>query len=249
MSEKRAGLERIVEVLRGHYGRPRRAPVTDPLQMILWENVAYLVDDEARAAAYGLLERRVGTDPRDILAAPEETLLEVARAGGIMADRRVSRLRRVAEIAIEKFGGDLRDVVNGPIDQAKRGLRKFPGIGEPGAEKILLFARRHPILALDSNGLRVLSRLGFGAEKKSYAATYRCVQEAASREIRADCDGLIAAHLLLRRHGQTLCKASTPLCDRCPLRHHCRYFRSRPRHHDKVGPARPAAGRWSAGPH
>jgi endonuclease-3 len=240
---RRSVLERIVDDLGRHYGPPVPPPVSDPLQMILWENVAYLADDEARAAAYALLERRVGTDPRAILAAPDEALLEVARAGGIMAERRPAKIRDVAEIVVAEFDGDLSRLVAGPLDKAKRGLRKFPGIGEPGAEKILLFARRQPILALDSNGLRVLSRLGFGEERKSYAATYRSVQEAASREIRADFDRLITTHLLLRRHGRTLCKTNAPVCERCPVRDHCRYFESRRTSADRVTRSRPAAGR------
>ena len=37
--------------------------------------------------------------------------------------------------------------------------------GEPGAEKVLLFSGSAPVLALDSNALRVLLRLGFGLPK------------------------------------------------------------------------------------
>ena len=50
---------------------------------------------------------------------------------------------------------------------------QFPMIGEPGAEKILLFSGVLAVLALDSNGVRVLVRLGVGEERKSYAATYK----------------------------------------------------------------------------
>ena len=57
---------------------------------------------------------------------------------------------------------------------------QFPSIGEPGAEKILLFARVYPVLGLDSNGVRVLTRLGLVVEAKSYAATYRGVQRLAA---------------------------------------------------------------------
>jgi endonuclease-3 len=65
----------------------------------------------------------------------------------------------------------LKSVLKLPLPKAKKALQKFPGIGEPGAEKILLFTRTHPLMALESNGLRVLVRLGFGAEHKNYATT------------------------------------------------------------------------------
>lgn len=75
-------------------------------------------------------------------------------------------------------------------------------------------------VALDSNGLRVLLRLGYGAERKSYRA-YREVQAAAMAELPADCDTLVRAHLLLRTHGRTLCRATRPTGDGCPLRAGC----------------------------
>jgi endonuclease III len=31
------------------------------------------------------------------------------------------------------------------------------------------------------------------------------------------------AHLRLRRHGETLCKRTAPLCPECPLRARCAY--------------------------
>jgi len=108
-------------------------------------------------------------------------------------------------------------------------LKKFPGIGDPGAEKILLFSRTHPILALESNGLRALIRIGFGEELKNYAATYRSAQEAVKDQLTSDSVEdyvwLIRAHLLLRRHGQELCKRTEPICTSCPLTENCRYWR------------------------
>src|SRR5262249_44787263 len=122
--------------------------------------------------------------------------------------------------------GDLEAVLKQPPAQSKKALKKFPGIGDPGAEKILLFSRTHPIFALDSNGLRVLLRLGFANELKSYSATYRSAQESIAGEIKKDFDWLIAAHQLLRRHGQELCKATTPLCPRCAIKASCRYYQN-----------------------
>jgi hypothetical protein len=62
-------------------------------------------------------------------------------------------------------------------------------VGEPGAEKILLFAGRQALLAPESNGLRVLVRLGLVREEKSYAKTYAASREAAKglKRSRAGC--------------------------------------------------------------
>jgi len=211
--------------LRDFYGPPRRPHVTDPFEQILWENVAYLADDQGREEAFETLRGTVGTKPEEILAAPRAKLLRVARHG-ILPEKFAQKLHAGARIALEDFGGDLRKVVRRPLPEAKKALRKFPGIGEPGAEKILLFSRSYPLFAPDSNGLRVLLRLGFGKEEKSYAASYRSAQEAVRGELPDGFDALIEARELLRRHGQELCRRRNPACQECPLNDRCLFYKS-----------------------
>ena len=102
-------------------------------------------------------------------------------------------------------------------------LRKFPSIGEPYADRILLFNGKKVTLAPDSNALRVLLRLGYGEESKSYATTYRSVCAATAAELR-DAAFAQRAHVLLRRHGQEVCKRSAPRCEVCPLRAQCAWY-------------------------
>jgi len=59
-----------------------------------------------------------------------------------------------------------------------RALQQFPAIGVPGAERVLLLTGRLPVLAVDSNGLRVLTRIGYAHKLKDYARTYRAVRAA-----------------------------------------------------------------------
>jgi endonuclease-3 len=224
MPKARESFRNIIEGLQNFYGRPEPPKVTDPLGMILLENVAYLLSDERREQAFNTLRARVGLTPPEILMAHEETLLEVARLGGMLPAARVEKLRRIAQTALQEFDGNLEGVLKQPLAKAKKSLKKFPGIGDPGAEKILLFSRTHPILALDSNGLRVLLRLGYGEERKSYASTYRSAQEAVDSELKKDFGWLIAAHQLLRRHGQETCKTNGPLCPSCPIKSSCEYY-------------------------
>lgn len=228
MSKTPRSFSRIIEELQRYYGAPEPPRVTDPLGMILLENVAYLVSDERREQAFDTLRQRVGLTPPEILTAHEETLLEVARLGGMHPAARVEKLRRIAQIALQEFEGELDKALKLPLAKAKKSLKKFPGIGDPSAEKILLFSKTHPILALDSNGLRVLLRLGYGEERKSYSSTYRSAQEAVNDGMNKDCDWLIAAHQLLRRHGQELCKMKAPICSPCPVKKYCAYYKANP---------------------
>ncbi len=73
-------------------------------------------------------------------------------------------------------------------------------IGEPGADKILALTGTARLVPLDSNALRVVQRLGL-----------------APRTVAACAE----AGLLLRVHGQELCKRAAPRCGECALNASC----------------------------
>ena len=223
---KGLSLRKAIRMLKKHYGAPALLPTTDPFELILWENVVYLATPSRRRQAFEELKRLVGTSPDAILSASTDAL-ESVTSRGVLKNTFAVRLRECALIAVNDFGSDLASAIKGPIEVAKHALRSFPGIGEPGAEKILLFSGRHALLAPESNGLRVLVRLGLVIEEKSYARTYAGSREAA-KELPPEPSAMQEAHLLLQQHGQTLCKRNVPLCEACPLVLVCAYaLRSR----------------------
>ncbi|HWD39174.1 MAG TPA: hypothetical protein VG944_10025 [Fimbriimonas sp.] len=196
--------------------------------MIVWEIVAYLADDATRTQAFEALREQVGLSPEAILSASLDTLEGITKTGGSIAfQERARRLQETARMTMEEFGGELERVLEQPPRKAKKALMKFPMVGEPGAEKILLFCGAWPVLALDSNGLRVLLRLGYGAESSNYSASYRSAQAAGKDELPQDCGILTATHHLLRRHGLEICKRNVPLCEACPISSLCNYYRDR----------------------
>jgi len=223
MPDESLTLGEAVKLLKEHYGPPAPLPTDDPFELILLENVAYLAPPARRREAFEQLKRTVGTAPEAILAA-ESSALESITARGILKSTFAGKLRECARIALEQFGGDLEAVIREPLAKAKRSLRCFPGIGEPGAEKILLFTGQQSLLATESNGLRVLVRLGLVREEKSYSRMYAASRQAAT-DLPAEPNIMQEAHLLLQKHGQTLCKRENPLCGECPLAPECAYAR------------------------
>lgn len=218
-----ASLPGVVAALAAHHGRPAPPPTADPFELILFENVAYLASPARRLEAWSLLRDTVGTTPAALLAAKPKALARVT-ANGILAGTFAKKLRACARIAVDDFDGDLAAALDAPPEAAARALRKFPGIGAPGAEKILLFSGRAALLAPESNGLRVLVRLGLARDEGSYAKTYataRALGAALGSNPRLVRD----AHLLLRRHGETLCRRTAPRCADCPLRARCAFAR------------------------
>jgi endonuclease III len=210
-----------IAALRRHHGAPEPPPTSDPFELVLLENVAYLATPERRRAAFEDLRAHVGTRPDQVLAA-KKAALEAVTARGILKGTFAEKLRQCARIAVERFGGSLDAAADAPLAEAKKSLQAFPGIGEPGAEKILLFSGRQPLLAPESNGLRVMARLGVIREEKSYARTY-AAGRLAGEELPRTIAGMQEAHLLLMGHGQTLCRRAHPQCSACPLATRCAY--------------------------
>lgn len=169
-----------------------------------------------------MLEKRVGLEPSDILHAPLKTLHAIARHGGAnAADERAKRLGAAADRVVKKWNGDLSRVLRLPLVDARRELMKYPAIGGPGAERILLLAGAQPVLGLDSNALRGLQRLGFGDERAPWSQGYRDTQAAADADLPRTVPIRRRAYLLLKHHGQTVCRRSAPHCPQCPLLDDC----------------------------
>jgi endonuclease III len=213
----------VVTKLEKHYGKSH-PPLRDPFELILYENIAYLASDDRREQAFRELKKRVGTRPADLLTARAEELAEIAAIGGIFPALRARRLQESARLVRDEFGGDLGSALKKlhPA-RARKALKKFPTVGDPGADKILLFTGAVPVLALESNGLRVMVRLGFARDRKNYSAMYKDTQAALKDQTGTQCAPLIAAHQILKRHGQELCRRSTPRCEACPLQKDCPY--------------------------
>ena len=225
MTDSTSKLAQLLNGLEKFYGKPKPPHPTDPFEMVLYTNCGYPATDASCKKAFDALKRRVGLNADDILAAPNAKLTEVLRLGGIVPELRAARLKEISALVKHTFGGDLRAVLKKPLQEAKKSLKKFPTIGDPGAEKILLFTKTAPVAAIPSNCVHVPLRLGFGEEKKNYAASYRSAQEAIRAQLPEDCGTLLRAYLLLKQHGQELCKRSRPRCRSCPVSSDCVYFK------------------------
>lgn len=213
----------IIAKLKGHYGGPKVPPAKGPFELVMWENACYLLPDQRRAAVFEGLRKRTGLNAKAILKADADVLLELATMGGMRPRVRVFRWQEIARITMDQFGGDLNQILHLPYAHAKKALKQFPNIGDPGAEKILMFCGASPGLPLEWNGLRVLTHVGYGRWQKNYGAAYRSVQGALTPELPRKPEAIAQAHLLLRQHGKEICRDKTPRCYECPVKELCAY--------------------------
>jgi endonuclease III len=203
---------------------------TDPYLFLVWWHCGYPASDSACAKGWGSLTNSIGTDPARLLAAPPKELAAALKPGGMVPELRALRLREIADRVQRQFGGDLSAGLKElSIAQVRATLRKFPGIGNPGADRILLFAGIAPVAAVPSNCVHVLARIQAGRERENYGQTYNEVQQTIEAGTPAEFDARMRAYLLLKCHGQSICKRTNPKCDACPIATSCAFFAGKTR--------------------
>jgi endonuclease III len=214
----------MLNELEAHYGRQTSGWPGDPYQFIVWWNCGYPPSDAACCKGWAALEKEIGASPKEILAARTAVLARALKAGGLIPGLRARRLKEIAAKVTSEFGGDILSGLTGPVAAARKTLKLFHGIADPGADRILLFGKIAAVAAVPSNCPHVLVRIRRGTACASYGVEYRDAQHSLAEELPETFQARMRAYLLLKKHGQELCKRGTPKCDECPLNSACSYF-------------------------
>ncbi len=216
-------LPKLLDELERYYGKQAASWPVDPYAFIVWWQCGYPPSDAACAKGWEKLRGAVDIEPQALLQASNSKLAALLKAGGLVPQLRAQRLKEIAKRVKDELGGDLAAALRRPLAEARKVLKQFPGIADPGADRILLFAGIAPIAAVPSNSPQVLSRILHARERQSYLANYREAQAAIAAQVAQTYDARRRAFLLLKRHGQELCKRTRPLCEKCPIRFACRF--------------------------
>jgi endonuclease III len=225
-------LPQLLDSLESHYGPQSPNWPTDPYLFLVWWHCGYPASDAACAKGWESLKSRIGLEPDRLLAAEPSPLALALKPGGMVPELRAMRLKEIAARVQNEFGGDLIAALKGlSIPKARAALRKFPNIAGPGADRILLFAGLSPVAAVPSNCPHVLTRIYRrqlpGHEGENYNRDYTFAQEIVSAQVPATSDARVRAYLLLKCHGQQLCKRSNPKCGICPVAQSCVFSRAK----------------------
>jgi endonuclease-3 len=212
----------LLDKLEAHYGPQLPNWPTDPYLFLAWWHSGYPASDASCAKGWESLKTRIGLEPDSLLAADPSQLAVALKPGGMVPELRAMRLKEIAARVRNEFGGDLTAALKGlSISQARAALKKFPGIADPGADRILLFGGISPVAAVPSNCPQVLVRICMGKELENYNREYASAQEIIATEVPAKFDARVHAYLMLKCHGQQLCKRTSPKCSACPVAPSC----------------------------
>ena len=217
----------ILDTLESFYGEQVPGAPTDPYLFLIWWHCGYPPSEERCNRGWEALTAATGVSAAELAAARPSRLVRALKAGGMVPELRAARLKSIAHSVIGDYAGDLRAALAAvPEGEARRRLRKFPGIGAPGADRILLFSGLAPVAAVPSGSPHVLVRIESGREGAKYTATYAKAQGLIETQLPATPEARRRAYLLLQRHARELCRAGKPKCGECPVSGGCAYFAS-----------------------
>jgi endonuclease III len=225
----------LLDKLEAFYGKQEPCWPVDPYSFLIWWQCGYPASDVTCARGWVALKEEVGVEPQELLGAPQAKLARALKAGGMVPEIRAARVQQIAARVQNEFGGDLRGALVGPLTDVRKLLKKFPGIADPGADRILLFGQCTPVAAIPSNCPHVLVRIRSGLERENYGVNYREAQALMEDEVPAQFGLRKRAYLLLKQHGQATCKRVKPKCDVCPVSAQCTYFAGKD--HGRTHPA------------
>jgi endonuclease-3 len=148
-------------------------------------------------AKYPTPQKLAGAKPADVEKIIKSTGFFRMKAKNIIA---------CARDLVQRFGGQ--------VPHEREELESLAGVGRKTASVVMAAAFHEAALAVDTHVFRVSHRLGL-----TVGTTPRQVEEDVVKLVPQDKWGDASHWLIL--HGRQICKAPTPLCDRCSVNQLC----------------------------
>ena len=204
----------IVERVLSHYGRAELRGIGDPFKGLIRTILSQNTSRANTQAAYNRLEALIGVEPHRLAEASVEEIAEAIRPAG-MHHQRAMVIKKVSELVLRRFGGDLRSLMERPYMEARRLLMELPGVGRKTADVVLLFEGGVEVLPIDRHIYRIALRLGLAPRGADYDEVRRILESASPP------DRYLDLHIDLIRFGREICRARRPRCDECFLSDLC----------------------------
>lgn len=124
---------------------------------------------------------------------------------------------KVKALYINEIANILVNKYNSKVPSSKKALLSMPGVGIKTYNVVASNLFNVPCIAVDTHVSRVAYRLGLCLSKDP-------VKVEASLKRRYPKDEWINLHHRMVLYGRYICKARSPLCERCQMKGICKYF-------------------------
>jgi endonuclease-3 len=155
---------------------------------------------------------------QDMVDAGPERVADVIRDAGL-ANAKSKNIVNCLLLIHQRTGAFSLDSLRSmPTNEATKWLLELPGVGPKTAAIVLCFAMGRGTIPVDTHVYRVSWRLGFVPEGVGEGKAQAILEQLVPSDLS------FRYHTALIQHGRTICKAPTPLCDRCPVSSNCWWF-------------------------
>ena len=210
-------LEEVMNLLRREYGVPSREKREEPLESLIQVILSQNTNDKNRDRAYSELMKKF-SGPKEIMESGVDEISDVISVAGLH-NTKAERIKGALEKIKEENGKlSLEFLDDMDVEEAKKWLRKLPGVGPKSAAVVLNFTFGKNAFPVDTHVLRVSKRLGLVPEDTSRSKAHRLLEKAVPGK------RMHEFHINLIRHGRKICKARSPACDICTLSEICQYY-------------------------
>jgi endonuclease-3 len=211
--EQRATI--VLRILRQEFTLPKwvkqqRDPFETMVTTVLSQNTA----DKNTARAFEALSKRFEITPEALAKAELGDIENAIKVSGLYKSK-AKTIRQAAITVLEKYHGTLKPILSLSLEEARKTLIQFPGVGPKTADVILLFSASQPTIPIDTHVNRVAKRLEFAPANGDYETVRESLQALYTPS------QYLSVHLLLIAHGRRYCKARKPLCNECPVNACC----------------------------
>ena len=153
-----------------------------------------------------------------VAEADVDDIEQVIKSGGL-ARQKAPRIKRVLNEVKQEVGSFyLSFLMEMPLDQAKKWLTKFNGVGPKTAAIILCFSFGLPAMPVDTHIFRVAKRLKLIGPKINADKAHERLEPIVPPE------EVFQFHMYLIKHGRDTCSARFPRCNECNLAEICPSF-------------------------
>jgi endonuclease-3 len=199
------------------YGYPQWREPLPPLDELVATILSQNTNDNNSFRAFRALKERFPSWEA-VRDADPELVIETIRTAGL-ANQKGPRIQAVLrEITAQRGELSLEFLAGLPVEEARRWLLSFNGVGPKTAAIVLQFSLGKPAFPVDTHIYRVSGRIGLRPEKMNVEAAHAHLAALFPPET------YYPAHLNLIRLGREICQARKPLCPACPLKEVCQYY-------------------------
>jgi endonuclease-3 len=207
--------ERIDRILEYFPERRWYRPLT-PFERLVSTILSQNTSREATIKGFENLRRRFRVVPEVLAEAKVEEIRECIKPSGLY-NTKAPRIKEIARIIVEEYGGDLNTLSRLPLKRARERLLKIPGVGFKTADVFLSLVCGRGSFAVDTHISRVAKRWKMVRCNAPYEEI-RLAFEATTPQGKRQ-----RAHLALIEFGREICKARGPRCDICPVYRECEW--------------------------